>query len=139
MLRKLADKDGKDWDKLLSYLLFAYREVPQSSTGVFPFELLYGRHVRGPLDVLKQSWESSSCDDESNVSYVMATQKQLEKMTKLVKENMQDAQRKQNTRYNWHVGLHTFAPVTKYCCYYLRQPASFWLNGKDVSHSRTSK
>ena len=24
MLRKLADKDGKDWDKLLSYLLFAY-------------------------------------------------------------------------------------------------------------------
>ncbi|KAL5493858.1 hypothetical protein EMCRGX_G015092 [Ephydatia muelleri] len=98
MLRKLADKDGKDWDKLLSYLLFAYREVPQSSTGVFPFELLYGRHVRGPLDVLKQSWESSSCDDESNVSYVMATQKQLEKMTKLVKENMQDAQRKQNTR-----------------------------------------
>ena len=32
MLRKSATKDGKDWDKLLPYLLFAYREVPQEST-----------------------------------------------------------------------------------------------------------
>lgn len=31
MLRKTAD--GKDWDKMIPYLLFAYREVPQSSTG----------------------------------------------------------------------------------------------------------
>ena len=42
MLRKSATKEGKDWDKLLPYLLFAYREVPQTSTGFSPFELLYG-------------------------------------------------------------------------------------------------
>ena len=42
MLRKTARTEGKDWDKLLSYLLFAYREVPQSSKGFLPFELLYG-------------------------------------------------------------------------------------------------
>ena len=39
-------KEGKDWDQLLPYLLFAYREVPQSSTGFSPFELLYGRTVK---------------------------------------------------------------------------------------------
>jgi len=33
MLRKVSGRDGKDWDKLLPYLLFAYREVPQASTG----------------------------------------------------------------------------------------------------------
>ena len=33
MLRKVADDEGKDWDKLLPYILFAYREVPQASTG----------------------------------------------------------------------------------------------------------
>ena len=43
MLKKAAVKECKDWDKLLPYLLFAYREVPQSSTGFSPFELLYGR------------------------------------------------------------------------------------------------
>ena len=36
MLKKAASEDGKDWDHLIPYLLFAYREVPQSSTGFFP-------------------------------------------------------------------------------------------------------
>jgi len=26
-VRKVAKKDGKDWDRLLPYLLFAYREA----------------------------------------------------------------------------------------------------------------
>jgi transposase InsO family protein len=55
MLKKTAVDEGKDWDKLLPYLLFAYREVPQASTGFSPFELLYGWQVRGPLDILKES------------------------------------------------------------------------------------
>ena len=58
MLRKAASNEGKDWDKLDPYLLFAYREVPQASTGFSLFELLYGRNVRGPLDILKESWEA---------------------------------------------------------------------------------
>lgn len=32
MLRTAAVQEGKDWDKMLPYLLFAYREVPQAST-----------------------------------------------------------------------------------------------------------
>ena len=55
MLRKTATSEGKDWDKLLPYVLFAYREVPQASTGFSPFELLYGWNVRGPLDVLRET------------------------------------------------------------------------------------
>ncbi|KAL5494045.1 hypothetical protein EMCRGX_G015315 [Ephydatia muelleri] len=30
MLRKTAVDEGKDWDRLLPYVLFAYREVPQN-------------------------------------------------------------------------------------------------------------
>lgn len=40
------------WDDLLPYLLFAYHEVPQASTGFAPFELVYGRSVRGPRDIV---------------------------------------------------------------------------------------
>ncbi len=40
MLRKAAISEGKDWDKMVPYLLFAYREVEQSSTGFSPFELV---------------------------------------------------------------------------------------------------
>ena len=36
MLCKATAIDGKDWDKLIPYLLFAYREVFQESTGFSP-------------------------------------------------------------------------------------------------------
>ena len=71
MLRKTAVEEGKDWDRVLSYVLFAYREVPQSSTGFSPFELLYGRALRGPLDVLKETWEGNDKSLESVVSHIL--------------------------------------------------------------------
>jgi hypothetical protein len=40
------------WDTYLPYLVFAYREVPQASTGFSPFELLYGRKVKRPLGLV---------------------------------------------------------------------------------------
>ena len=42
MLRTFAATHGSDWDKMLPYLLFAYREVPQETTGFSLFELLHG-------------------------------------------------------------------------------------------------
>ena len=48
MLRKTAE-EGKDWDKLIPFVLFAYREVPQASTGFSPFELCTADHSGAPL------------------------------------------------------------------------------------------
>lgn len=94
-------KDGKDWDKLiLANVLFAYREVPHESTGFFPFELLYGRDVRGPLDVLKETWETSPKSDESVLSHVPAMREQLEKMAGLVEKNLAKTQYNQKQWYN---------------------------------------
>lgn len=56
MFCKLIDKDGKDWDQLL-YRMFTVREVPQSSTGFAPFEVLYGREPRGLLILAKDTWK----------------------------------------------------------------------------------
>ena len=43
--------------------------MPQNSTGFLPFELLYGRSPRGPLDVLKEMWEGKEKSPESVVSH----------------------------------------------------------------------
>ena len=86
MLCKTAVQEGKDWELLLPYILFAYREVPQSSTGFSPFELLYGRDVRGPLDVVKETWEASERSNQSVVSYVVPIRERLGKMAALVGE-----------------------------------------------------
>ena len=69
MLRRLVKEEGRDWDKFVPYVLFAYREVPQTTTGFSPFELLFGREVRGPLDVLKEEWEASEKSKESVISH----------------------------------------------------------------------
>jgi transposase InsO family protein len=68
MLKKTAAEEG---NKLIPFLLFTFREVPQESTGIAPFELLYGREVRGPLDI-KEYWEpEDAARDQNVVAYVM--------------------------------------------------------------------
>ena len=51
MLRRMCTERPKDWDKYLPALLFAIREVPQESLWFSPFELLYGRNVKGVNNV----------------------------------------------------------------------------------------
>ena len=51
--RVLLTMCPNDWDKYLPTLLFAVREIPQESLGFSPFELLYGRNVRGPMQILR--------------------------------------------------------------------------------------
>ena len=99
MLQRTVTEEGIDWDKLIPYLLFAYHEVPQASTGFSPFELLYGRAVRGPLDVIKATWEADEKSDESVVSYVLSIQERLTKLAELVKDNMEKAQETQKKWY----------------------------------------
>ena len=50
MLAKSVTKGGKDWDRMLPYVLFAYRTSKQGSTGESPFFLLYGRDARLPIE-----------------------------------------------------------------------------------------
>ena len=125
MLRKTAKEEGKNWDKLLPYLLFAYREVPQASTGFSPFELLYGRQVRGPLDVLRETWESSDRSSESIVSYVINMREKLDRMTELVQENLAKAQKEQKRWYNRDARTRELRMEIWCWCYYRRQVASY--------------
>jgi len=60
MLKAYAHSNPSNWDKYLPFVLFAYREVPNESTGFAPFELFYGRHIRGPLAILKEEWDGKS-------------------------------------------------------------------------------
>ena len=60
MLKKMCIEQPRLWDKYLPAILFAYREAPQVSLGFSPFELLFGRTVKGPLSILKDLWEKES-------------------------------------------------------------------------------
>lgn len=104
MLQIYAQDEPGKWDKLLPYLLFAYREVPQESTGFAPFELLYGRHVRGPLSILRESIDDE--EDESRqlqpsvLSYIIEMREKLAKMADVVSEKEQDSKTDQKRYYD---------------------------------------
>ena len=101
MLRKFVNRSRKDWDEYLPYLLFAYREVPQESTGFSPFELLYGRKVRGLLDVLRETWTGETQEEGVPVAAcVVQMRERLEKMAELVRENAGKAQLRQKCAYD---------------------------------------
>uniref|UniRef100_A0A8C5MY28 Gypsy retrotransposon integrase-like protein 1 n=1 Tax=Leptobrachium leishanense TaxID=445787 RepID=A0A8C5MY28_9ANUR len=91
----------KDWERHLPYLLFAYREVPQEATGFSPFELLYGRRVRGPFDMLREHWEGALAEEgTSAIDYVLEFRDRLQELTALVRDNLQAAQTKQKRWYD---------------------------------------
>ena len=46
MLSKFVETSGRDWDKHLLYILFAYRAAVHDSTRESPFYMLYGRYPR---------------------------------------------------------------------------------------------
>ena len=100
MLRKFVSRSQKDWDEYLPYLLFAYREVPQETTGFSPFDLLYGRHVRGPLDVLREDWTGNRDSAVPVATYIIEMRERLAEMSQLVAKHSASGQQKQKQYYD---------------------------------------
>ena len=77
-------------DRFVTPLLFAYREVPQCTLGFSPFELLYGRTVRGPVSILRELWTDESASSEVKLTYQYVTdlKDRSAKTAEMVKQNL---------------------------------------------------
>ena len=97
MLRRLCQEKPKQWHRYINAALFAYREVPQESTGFSPFELLFGRTIRGPMQILKELWTKDIEEPEvkNSYQYVFELREKLEDTMQMAKDALQTAQ----TRY----------------------------------------
>ncbi|KAL7631477.1 UNVERIFIED_CONTAM: hypothetical protein RMT77_018226 [Armadillidium vulgare] len=102
MLKRLCREQPNKWHKFLGPLLFAYREAPQESTGFAPFELLYGRTIRGPLQIMKELWTGETHEPEirNSYEYVFLLQEKLSDTMKIVREQLQKAQVKYKHHYD---------------------------------------
>ena len=90
MLTKMCAGKPRDWDRYIAPLLFAYREAPQESTRFSPFELLYGRTVRGPLQILKELWtkDIESPDTKTTYEYIVDLRNRLEDTLKVAQKEL---------------------------------------------------
>ncbi|XP_035664608.1 uncharacterized protein LOC118408091, partial [Branchiostoma floridae] len=100
MLRKLVSDDAKDWDEYLPHICFAYRETPCSSTGFSPFELTFGRPVRGPLTVLQETWLDEEEHEDSLADYITDLKTKLEWMKEWSLHTQETAQKKSKAWYD---------------------------------------
>jgi len=66
--------------------MWALREVPNETTGVAPYLLVYGRMPRGPLAILREAWMG---DRELPVGFGKKAEEFLEELI----ENLMSAQK----------------------------------------------
>ena len=102
MLKRLCSEQPRQWHRYINPLLFAYREVPQESTGFSPFELLYGRAVRGPMHILKELWtkEVEEPEVKNSYQYVFELREKLENTLNLAHSEVQKSQVKAKHYYD---------------------------------------
>ena len=90
MPQRLCSEQPKEWHWFINPLLFAYREAPQEATGFAPFELLYGRTVRGPIQMLKSFWTEEALVPEIKTShqYVLELRERPDTTLKVAQEEL---------------------------------------------------
>ena len=102
ILKRMCAERPKEWDRYLPAVLFAYRSSIQDSVGFSPFELLFGRKVRGPMEILKAYWAKEEQDEDAKTvyRYVVDLKSRLEDTCKLAHEELLKAQEIQKKMYD---------------------------------------
>ena len=89
-----------DWPNQLKFALFACRSAQNRNTGYSLFEIVYGRQVRGPLELLKEEWESPKKKVMNVCDWVDRLRKRLEIVHEVVNEREKDAKVKMKSMYD---------------------------------------
>jgi len=113
MLAKTVDQSGRDWDKRIPYVLYAYRTSVQESTRESPFYLLYGRDARLPTEAaLTQPRTCYQVDMDDFKTDLVCN---LSEAWELARQNISQSQKKQKQHYDkrarlrdYHVGDRVF-------------------------------
>ena len=101
MLKRMCAEGPRDWDRDINPLLFAIRKAPQESLGFSPFEMLYGRQVRGPMTILRELWtEVSTTETKTTYQYIIDSRERLENTCQAAHKELQ----KSSARYKHHSG-----------------------------------
>jgi len=98
MLAKVVSTKGRNWDKVLGAVLFAYRSTPHQSTGETPFYLVYGREPNLPTALNFQLPVTKFPVVETD--YGVALEKELKYARSLAKKNLEASQKQQKKFYD---------------------------------------
>ena len=65
--------------------------------------------MRGPLDILRESWEGDASHQPTNLAgYVIKMREKLDQLSSMAHEQLAKAQTRQKTWYDWTARSRTF-------------------------------
>ena len=102
MLRRPCSELPWQWHRFINSLLFAYREAPHKATRFSPFELFYGRTVRGPVQILKELWikETDAQEVRTSYQYMLELRERLDDTLKIALQELKRSQLKNKRLYD---------------------------------------
>ena len=110
-LVKLSEENSLDWDVLLNPTLFALRQMPNTSSGFAPFELMYGRKVRGPMDVLADTCSNLNEENDELIhaySYAQKLKGIIKKSNKIASQAVKMSSQEQKDYAEQHSQYRSF-------------------------------
>ncbi|CAF1282589.1 unnamed protein product [Didymodactylos carnosus] len=96
-ISKLQDAEDNNWGEYLQAVVFAYNSGIHKTTKYSPYELLYGRQPRLPIDAKSVHFSFQKPND-----YFIQLQRTLKIYHKLAKENSIQQQQLSKNRYDLH-------------------------------------
>ncbi|GFY34037.1 retrovirus-related Pol polyprotein from transposon 412 [Trichonephila clavipes] len=104
-LSLMVSKNQQDWDQKVPLFLLAYRSAVHETTGYSPSQMLFGRDLRLPCDLLfGRSPDTPSSPEE----YVQNLQARFEDVHNLARERINLRTEKMKTRYDTKTTGHQF-------------------------------
>ena len=99
---------NKDWDEYLPYVCFAVRDSVHSATGFTPFQLLFGRDVRGPLSLLRHQLTGQTTGCRTVVDFVTNLKAKLHTAWEQAAQSDGQAKRKSKGYFDRKAKARTF-------------------------------
>ena len=100
MLKTVVNENRDDWHEHLPYVMAAYRSSPQESTGVSPYQMMYGREMPLPLDVMVGLPQRHADQYGCAVEYVEWLRAVLSGAHEYARQKLKVAARRQKNNYD---------------------------------------
>ncbi|GFX78599.1 retrovirus-related Pol polyprotein from transposon 412 [Trichonephila clavipes] len=104
-LSLMVSKNQQDWDQKVPLFLLAYRSAVHETTGYSPSQMLFGRDLRLPCDLLFGRPPDTPSSPEE---YVQNLQARFEDVHNLARERINLRTEKMKTRYDTKATGHQF-------------------------------
>jgi hypothetical protein len=104
MAKSFIHEHPTQWDVAIDFYLFAYNSVKSAATGFSPQELVFGRNLRSPLNVIREIWLNGEPEQpklgKDALTYITELKEQLEAASEAAEAEMRRQGDRQKRMYD---------------------------------------